>query len=252
MHQPFSREPSSRRISILRRLRIGKLRSISRFFQRDCQKPLPRSVAGHRDLGKAVPNLAERHRLGFQLAPVAHGGTRRQEREQQQQRGELHVWPGSISLFVTPKRAFLFDLDGTLADTLPDIAATTNHVRQSHGLSPVDTTTVRTYIGDGAKALLRRALAELSPNEGLHEALLEEAFAAYIEHHRAQCTVHVQLYPGVQSHLILLREAGHGIAVVTNKPEQFAIPVARHLGLDQFTSVIIGGDTLPTKKPDPA
>lgn len=162
------------------------------------------------------------------------------------------MWPGSISLFVTPKRAFLFDLDGTLADTLPDIAATTNHIRQSYGLSPVDTTTVRTYIGDGPKALLRRALAELSPNEGLHEALLEEAFAAYIEHHRAQCTVHVQLYPGVQSHLILLREAGHGIAVVTNKLEQFAIPVARHLGLDQFTSVIIGGDTLPTKKPDPA
>ena len=155
-------------------------------------------------------------------------------------------------MFVTPKRAFLFDLDGTLADTLPDIAATTNHIRQSHGLSPVDTTTVRTYIGDGPKALLRRALAELAPNEGLHEALLEEAFASYIEHHRAQCTVHAQLYPGVQSHLILLREAGHGIAVVTNKLEQFAIPVARHLGLDPFTSVIIGGDPLPTKKPDPA
>lgn len=155
-------------------------------------------------------------------------------------------------MLVSLKRAFLFDLDGTLADTLPDIASTTNHVRQSHGLSPVDTTTVRTYIGDGAKTLLRRALAELSPQKELPEAMVATAFAEYVEHHRGQCTVHAKLYPGVQEHLSELLEADCGIAVVTNKPEQFAIPLARHLGLDAFTSVIIGGDTLPTKKPDPA
>jgi len=155
-------------------------------------------------------------------------------------------------LWVTAKRAFLFDLDGTLADTLPDIAATTNHVRHIHALSAVDTATVRTYIGDGAKTLLRRALAELAPNEELHKALLEAAFTAYVEHHRVQCTVHAQLYPGVREYLSGLRQSGHGIAIVSNKPEQFAIPLARHLGLDAFASVIIGGDTLPTKKPDPA
>jgi phosphoglycolate phosphatase len=160
--------------------------------------------------------------------------------------------PASISLLVTPKPAFLFDLDGTLADTLPDIAATTNHVRRLHGLAPADTTTVRTFIGDGAKTLLRRALAELAPREEVGRDALEGAFAAYIEHHREQCTGHAQLYPGVREHLTALTEQGGSIAIVTNKPEQFALPLAHHLGLDEFTSVIIGGDTLSTKKPDPA
>ena len=153
---------------------------------------------------------------------------------------------------VTPSPAFLFDLDGTLVDTLPDIAATTNHVRQLHGLSPIDIATVRTYIGDGAKTLLRRALAEITPRQELAQAVVEDAFAAYVEHHRGQCTVHAQLFPGVYEHLGELHERGCKVAVVTNKPEQFAIPLARHLDLDAFTSVIIGGDTLATRKPDPA
>ncbi len=144
--------------------------------------------------------------------------------------------------------AFLFDLDGTLADTLPDLAASTNYVREQNGLQAVDDATVRTYVGDGARTLLRRSLAELQPDDNAIEA----AFATYIEHHRAQCTVHAELFPGALEYLSRLREQDYAIAVVTNKPEQFAIPVVRHLGLDQFASVVIGGDTLPTKKPDPA
>lgn len=144
--------------------------------------------------------------------------------------------------------AFLFDLDGTLADTLPDLAASTNYVRERNGLNVVDEATVRTYIGDGARALLRRALAELRPDN----AAIEAAFATYTEHHRTQCTKLAKLFPGALEYLSGLREQGHAIAVVTNKPEQFAIPVVRHLELDQFASAVIGGDTLPTKKPDPA
>lgn len=144
--------------------------------------------------------------------------------------------------------AILFDLDGTLADTLPDIAATTSHVREAHDLPAVDLQTVRSYIGDGARMLLQRALAERKPDA----AMLDAAFRTYVEHHEAQCTVGTQLFPGVHEHLVALREAGHGIAIVTNKPERFALPVARFLGLDAFTDVIVGGDTLPTKKPDPA
>ncbi|MFT4511770.1 MAG: phosphoglycolate phosphatase [Planctomycetota bacterium] len=149
---------------------------------------------------------------------------------------------------MTSKPAFLFDLDGTLADTLPDLSASTNYVREQNGLAAVDEATVRTYIGDGARTLLQRALAEREPDA----QAIEAAFATYIEHHRAQCTVHSRLFPGALQYLEQLREAGHAIAVVTNKPEQFAVPVAKFLGLDSFTSVIVGGDTLPTKKPDPA
>jgi len=149
---------------------------------------------------------------------------------------------------VNPAPAFLFDLDGTLADTLPDLAASTNHVRQQHDLAPVDLATVRSYIGDGARTLLRRALAERDPDE----ALLDRAFAMYAEHHEAQCTKDSRLFVGAYDHLVELRERGHGIAVVTNKPERFALPVVRFLGLDAFSDVVVGGDTLPTKKPDPA
>ncbi|MFN3244772.1 MAG: HAD family hydrolase [Planctomycetota bacterium] len=149
---------------------------------------------------------------------------------------------------MNPAPAFLFDLDGTLADTLPDLAASTNHVRERHDLPPVDDETVRSYIGDGARTLLRRALAERDPDE----AAIEQAFALYVEHHEQQCTQDSRLFVGAYDHLVELRERGHPIAVVTNKPERFAIPVVRFLGLDAFTDVVVGGDTLPTKKPDPA
>ena len=144
--------------------------------------------------------------------------------------------------------AFLFDLDGTLADTLPDLAASVNFVRALHDLQPLDDATVRGYLGDGARALLSRALAELAPDA----AALERSYADYIADHEQRCTQSPRLFAGVTEHLVELRERGHPIAVVTNKPERFALPVVRCLGLDVFTSVVVGGDTLPTRKPDPA
>jgi len=149
---------------------------------------------------------------------------------------------------VSAAAAFLFDLDGTLADTLPDLAASTNHVRTLHDLPPVPDATVRGFLGDGAQALLRRALAERS----LDEAALERAFERYAEHHAQHCHDRPRLFPRVAEHLGALRDRGHPIAIVTNKPERFAAPVVRSLGLHEFTSVVVGGDTLKTRKPDPA
>ncbi|MEC8252610.1 MAG: HAD-IA family hydrolase [Planctomycetota bacterium] len=149
---------------------------------------------------------------------------------------------------MSPAPAFLFDLDGTLADTLPDLAASTNYVRSLHGLPAVDAAVVRSFVGDGARALLRRALHEAA----LDDAALDAAFDAYVEHHAEQCTRACRLFDGVAEHLHDLVDRGHPIAVVTNKPERFARPVVAHLGLDAFTDVVVGGDTLPTRKPDPA
>lgn len=146
--------------------------------------------------------------------------------------------------------AFLFDLDGTLADTLPDLAASTNHVRGLYGLPPVDDALVRRFVGDGARTLLRRALAGLP--EPPSDAVLDEAFARYVAHHTAQCTRLTVPYPGVRSHLEALRERGHPLAVVTNKPERFAVPVVAHVGLADLLPVVVGGDTAARKKPDPA
>ena len=149
---------------------------------------------------------------------------------------------------VSTAPAFLFDLDGTLADTLPDLVASTNHVRACYDLPAADAATVRRWIGDGARALLRRALAP----RPLDDAGLDDAYERYVEHHRGQCVRDCRLFDGAASHLRALRDAGHPVAVVTNKPELFALPVARHLGLYEFTEVVVGGDTLQSKKPDPA
>lgn len=154
---------------------------------------------------------------------------------------------------VAPLPAFLFDLDGTLADTLADLAASANHVRGLHGLPPVADATVRSFVGDGARTLLARALDGVLPAAGsARQRALDAAFAAYVEHHDRQCTVFARPFPGVREHLTALHAAGHPLAVVTNKPERFAVPIVRHLQLHDLLPVIVGGDTLPQKKPDPA
>lgn len=147
---------------------------------------------------------------------------------------------------------FLFDLDGTLADTLADIAASTNHVRVANGLPALPDAVVRTFVGDGARTLLARALQPVLPPDGPdRERALDRAFATYAEHHQVQCTGHATLYPGAMAHLRTLHDRGHPLAVVTNKPERFAVPLCAHLGLGELVRVVLGGDSLPVKKPDP-
>lgn len=150
-----------------------------------------------------------------------------------------------------PTPPFLFDLDGTLADTLGDIAASVAFVRGRHGLPPLPLAAVRGMVGDGALLLLQRALGELRrpPHDA---AFWQAARALYGEHHRAQCTATVQLYPGVGDGLQRFAAAGHPLAVVTNKPRPFADAILRHLGIDRLLPVVVGGDCLPQRKPDPA
>lgn len=148
---------------------------------------------------------------------------------------------------------FLFDLDGTLADTLPDIAASCNHVRARFGLPPCLTATVRGFVGDGARTLLARALHGALPTDADAAArALDDAFAGYVAHHATQCTVHARLYPGALRALQALHEGGHPLAVVTNKPTRFTAPILRALGLERLLPVVVGGDTLPQRKPDAA
>ena len=142
---------------------------------------------------------------------------------------------------------FLFDLDGTLAETLPDIAASTNHVRALRRLPPLSLGEVRHHVGDGARTLVARVLGD-----GATEAEVDFAFAAYLEHHERQCIVHVKPFPGVVAHLTALRERGHPLAVVTNKAERFAKRIVAALDLGALLPVVVGGDTLSVKKPDPA
>ena len=160
--------------------------------------------------------------------------------------------PASIPIAVALP-AFLFDLDGTLAHTLPDLQASTNHVRAVYGLPEAPLDVVRSFVGDGAHTLLRRALQPVLPTTTAAQAiLLEAAFATYVAHHERQCTGKATLYPGVREHLRGLHERGHPLGVVTNKPERFTLPLLAHLGLTPLLGAIVGGDTLLQKKPDPA
>lgn len=139
----------------------------------------------------------------------------------------------------------LFDLDGTLVHSLPDIAASANHLRIELGLLPVDLDTVRSWIGEGLLHLLQQATQEVP---GLD---LDEAVQIYRAHHHDQCTRLVAPFPGVQQALHAWQLAGHPMAVVTNKPEVFARRVLDHLGLAGYFGAVVGGDTCTTRKPDP-
>jgi phosphoglycolate phosphatase len=140
----------------------------------------------------------------------------------------------------------LFDLDGTLIDSRRDLADAVNHVRGSFGLPPLDPTTVFRYVGDGARALVERALgAERADlwNSGV------ERFLAYYDAHLLE---HTRLYPAMRELLEAMAAAGVTASVLTNKPEGFSRRILAGLGcLDRFVGVV-GGDTLTLRKPDPS
>jgi phosphoglycolate phosphatase len=148
---------------------------------------------------------------------------------------------------VTPALV-LFDLDGTLVDTAPDIARALGVALEGTGvpLPPLDT--VKRMVGDGARELIRRALAP-SGADGARE---EAAFGRFLASYRENVCVASQLYPGVVEGLAALRSDGAALAVVTNKPGDLARTLLGTLGIAASFEAIIGdGDGFP-RKPDPA
>lgn len=145
----------------------------------------------------------------------------------------------------------MFDLDGTLVDSVPDLAAALDTALQAIGRAPAGVEQVRDWVGNGARVLARRALAGDLAHEHVDDAqaaeLLEHFMCAYADNHTL-----TQVYPGVVETLAWLREQGVVMAVVTNKPERFVAPLLDEKGLGGYFRWIIGGDTLPQQKPDPA
>ncbi|BCR06369.1 haloacid dehalogenase [Desulfuromonas versatilis] len=141
-----------------------------------------------------------------------------------------------------PFTTFLFDLDGTLIDSVADLATGINLLRGELALPPLDIPTVRSYVGDGATALVRRAL----PEGEFSEARLQRFLELYSAHLMEQTVV----YPGILEFLEL--HAGRPMAVVTNKPLGFSLRLLEGLGLSGFFPVVLGGESCQAKKPDPA
>lgn len=143
----------------------------------------------------------------------------------------------------------LFDLDGTLADTALDLCHTMNVLLERHGRMPVPDTQMRSMVGAGARKIMEKAFeATGAPaDEGQLDGLFEE-FLDYYGDHIADHTV---LFPGVLDQLEALRARDIKLGVCTNKAERLTRQLLQTLEIDHFFPVVIGGDTLPVKKPDP-
>jgi phosphoglycolate phosphatase len=143
--------------------------------------------------------------------------------------------------------ALIFDLDGTLVDSVPDLAAAVNAVLAEHGLEPLSEPEVAGMVGDGVIALVERAL--LARGGGV---ALGPAVERYVALYEANATTLTRPYPDVPEVLAELARAGVGLAVCTNKPEHATRAVLDGLGLARFFPVVLGGDSLTARKPDPA
>ncbi|WP_263147493.1 phosphoglycolate phosphatase [Pseudomonas sp. RIT-PI-AD] len=145
----------------------------------------------------------------------------------------------------------MFDLDGTLVDSVPDLAAAIDHMLTHLGRPPAGVERVRDWVGNGVPTLVRRALANGFDIAAVDEAEAETAEAlfseAYADHHGLTA-----VYPGVRATLRWLKRQKVEMALITNKPERFVAPLLDEMKLGRYFRWIIGGDTLPQKKPDPA
>ena len=148
-----------------------------------------------------------------------------------------------------PFDTIVFDLDGTLADTAPDLAAVLNHVLTRLGRGTVPAESVRHLVGHGARALLRRGLAATGES---NEALVEAAFPLYMEHYSANICRGTRVYPGIEAALDDLAARGVALAVCTNKMESLSLKLLDALGWSNRFQALVGGDSVSARKPDPA
>lgn len=152
--------------------------------------------------------------------------------------------------FPLPIKAVVIDLDGTLLNTAPDLAHAAQLMMADLGLPCPSEETIATYIGNGVSRLVKRVLtgemdAEPDPD------LFARAIAAYNRHYGEYVALHTRPFPGVVAGLDAFKAMGVRLACITNKAAQFTHPLLKQTGLFDYFELILSGDTLPKRKPDP-
>lgn len=150
-----------------------------------------------------------------------------------------------------PVRAVLFDLDGTLLDTVPDLYAAVCAMLDDLGRPALPEEAIRSYVGRGVANLVKRSLAGSLDAAEDDSPAPADAVASFRRHYARENGRQSRLFPGVREGLEAIRDMGLPMAVITNKPEAFTRPLLEMTGLDKFFGVVVSGDNLPRHKPDP-
>ena len=163
--------------------------------------------------------------------------------------------PGATATAAVPERyaprLLLFDLDGTLVDSVPDLAVAANRMLDALGRPVVHQDDVRNWVGNGAARLVKRALVGALEGEP-DAAEFARAMPLFLEFYAEENCRHGQPYPTVRATLERLAGTGLRLACVTNKPADFTLPMLEQLGLADHFGLVVAGDTTPAIKPDPA
>ncbi|MCB9993190.1 MAG: phosphoglycolate phosphatase [Hyphomicrobiaceae bacterium] len=146
-------------------------------------------------------------------------------------------------------KAVLFDLDGTLIDSVPDLAAAVNQVLEENGHSPLEVSEVRVMIGHGVGKLVERAFAArgVALDDGTLSPLVDRMMHFYMN----DLTSRTTMLPGARTTLTAHCRGGVKTGVITNKPQRAAEGIIAHFGLDACIDLVLGGDSVPNKKPHP-
>lgn len=147
------------------------------------------------------------------------------------------------------KELIIFDFDGTLINSIPDLTLAINKMLSHYNLAPLTIEQVTPFIGNGARPLVKRAMEHAMPNQNISETTLKEAFDIYLAAYKKDTCVDTFMYPGVLETLQYLDQKGYNMAICTNKPFGFVEPILDKLEIKAFFKLWIGEDSLPFKKP---
>ena len=151
---------------------------------------------------------------------------------------------------ISKPQMILIDVDGTLVDSVPDLAYCVDEMMKALGMPEHGEAKVRNWVGNGVERLVRRGLIGQLEGEP-DEALFEKAYPIFLDLYDKNTSARSVLYPGVREGLDYLKDSGYALGCVTNKAERFTIPLLKDLGVYDDFKIVICGDTLEKKKPDP-